>query len=192
MRPIAASFAAIALAAVCIGAPAHAQMATAMDHASHAAAPTTPALAGQAAYAALAAIVATLEADPTTDWSKVNMEALRQHLIVMNDVIMGARTLQSNVAGGARMDVTGDGRVAESIRTMLHAHARMMDGMGAYRTTVDDIPGGARFTVTASDSRDEKTTARIRALGFSGLLTLGDHHAQHHLALARGQAMTHQ
>ena len=64
--------------------------------------------------------------------------------------------------------------------------------MGPYRTSVDDIPGGVRLTVTAADPRDDKTVAKIRALGFIGLLTLGDHHAQHHMALARGEAMTHQ
>jgi hypothetical protein len=175
-------------------AAAHAQTTGGMDHPSHtmgaAAPPTMP--AGQDAYAALASIVALLEADSTTDWSKVNIEALRQHLIVMNDVTLHARSTQSAVTGGARMDVTGDGHVAESIRAMLHAHATMLGREGPYRASVDDIPGGVRFTVTASDPTDQTSIAKIRALGFSGLLTLGAHHAQHHLALARGQAMTHQ
>ena len=162
-----------------------------MDHRSHMGNTASVAPAGQDAYAALAAIVATLEADSTTDWTKVNIEALRQHLIAMNDVTLGARSRQTDIAGGARMEVTGDGRVAESIRAMLHPHAKMVNALGPYRATVDDIPGGVRFTVTASDPRDQKTAAKIRGLGFSGLLTLGAHHAQHHLALARGQSMTH-
>jgi hypothetical protein len=74
---------------------------------------------------------------------------------------------------------------------MLHPHAAMLNAMGPYSAAVDDIPGGVRLTVTASDPRDQKTVSKIRGLGFSGLLTLGAHHAQHHLALARGQAMTH-
>jgi len=162
-----------------------------MDHASHmmGTQPATP--AGQDAYATIAAIVAKLEADSTTDWSKVNIEALRQHLIVMNDVTLGARARQSAIPGGASIDVTGDGKVAESIRTMLHAHAEMLAGMAPYRTTVTDIPGGVRFTVTASNAQDVATIAKIRGLGFAGLLTLGDHHAAHHLALARGEPMMH-
>jgi hypothetical protein len=137
-------------------------------------------------------VIAALEADSTTDWSKVNIEALRQHLIVMNDVTLGARATQSPIAGGARMDVTGDGRVATSIRAMLHAHAPQLEALGTYRATVTDIPGGARLTVTAAAAGDSATVARIRALGFVGLLTVGNHHAQHHMALARGEAMTHQ
>ena len=89
------------------------------------------------------------------------------------------------------MDVTGEGRVAESIRAMLRAHAPELERMGLYRTTVEDIPRGARLTVTAADGRDAKTVAKIRALGFMGLLTLGAHHAEHHVALARGGAMSH-
>jgi len=89
------------------------------------------------------------------------------------------------------MDVTGDGRVTASIRAMLHAHAPELDRMGLYKTAVEDIPGGARLTVTAADPADAKTVAKIRGLGFIGLLTLGAHHAQHHLALARGEAMSH-
>lgn len=169
--------------------PARAQSPAGMDHSSHMGSAPSAAPAGQDAYAALAAIVAALEADSTTDWTKVNIEALRQHLIAMNDVTLGARSRQTDVPGGARMEVTGDGRVAESIRSMLHSHAKMLNGLGPYRSTVDDIPGGVRFTVTASDPRDTKTVAKIRGLGFSGLLTLGAHHAQHHLALARGQTM---
>jgi hypothetical protein len=46
-----------------------------------AALPTQP---GQSAFAAIQEIVAMLEADPKTDWSRVNIEALRQHLIDMD------------------------------------------------------------------------------------------------------------
>lgn len=45
---------------------------------------------GQSAFAAIQEIVAMLEADPKTDWSKVDIEALRQHLIDMNNVTLGA------------------------------------------------------------------------------------------------------
>lgn len=191
MRTIYTRCAAVAVALVSATSVAAAQTMAGMDHATHAAGAKPAAPAGQDAYATIAAIVAQLEADSTTDWSKVNIEALRQHLIVMNDVTLHARTQQSNVPGGASMDVTGDGTVTSSIRTMLRAHAGMMDLMGPYRTTVTDIPGGVRFVVTASNPQDQGTVARIRGLGFAGLLTLGDHHAAHHLALARGQAMPH-
>ena len=186
--------AATSLLVAAIAPAARAQSKGGMDHSSHAAmmggaAASMP--AGQDAFAAIAAVVATLEADSTTDWSRVNIEALRQHLVVMNDVTLGAHTVQSPVDAGARMDVTGDGRVAQSVRAMLHAHARELEAMGTYRATVEDIPSGARLTVTAANPQDTATVTKIRGLGFIGLLTLGDHHAEHHMALARGTAMTH-
>lgn len=164
-----------------------------MDHASHmrGMSGNTAIPAGQDAYATMSAIVRMLEADSTTDWSKVDIEALRQHLIVMNDVTLGARSRQTAVAGGASMDVTGDGRVAESIRTMLRNHSTMLVKEGPYRAAVTDIPGGVRWVVTAADPNDAKTVAKIRGLGFGGLLTLGDHHTPHHIALARGEPMMH-
>jgi hypothetical protein len=121
----------------------------------------------------------------------VNIEALRRHLIVMNDVTLGARARQASIPGGASMDVTGDGRVAESIRAMLRNHSAMLAMEGPYRSSVDDIPGGVRWVVTAANPGDARTVAKIRGLGFAGLLTLGDHHTPHHIALARGEPMMH-
>ena len=45
---------------------------------------------GQDAFGAIAEVVRTLEADPGTDWSKVDLERLRQHLIDMNEVVLRA------------------------------------------------------------------------------------------------------
>jgi hypothetical protein len=61
-----------------------------------------------------------------------------------------------------------------------HAHAGELEKLGVYHATVEDIPSGARLTVTASDAGNTATIAKIRGLGFMGLLTLGDHHAAHH------------
>ena len=50
-----------------------------------------PTEAGQGAFAAIQEIVAILEADPDTDWSKVDIDALRQHLVDMNAVTLRRR-----------------------------------------------------------------------------------------------------
>ena len=42
--------------------------------------------AGQGAFAAIQEVVEILAADSNTDWSKVNIDALRQHLVDMNNV----------------------------------------------------------------------------------------------------------
>jgi hypothetical protein len=106
--------------------------------------PTAP---GEAAFGAISEVVRLLKADPNTDWSKVHIEGLRQHLIDMDDVVMRAVVAQR------------------------------------------DIPGGALVTVTARNASDTRMVDRIRGLGFAGLLADGDHHAMHHMMLARGSAM---
>ena len=151
----------------------------------------TPALPGQDAYAAIAEVVRILESDRGTNWSKVDLEALRQHLIDMNDVTLRSLVKQSLVAGGATFEVTGEGRTAEAIRRMLTAHAPMLEMLPEYSAKAEEISGGTRLTVRAKKAGDSATEARIRGLGFIGMMTVGAHHTVHHLAIARGDAAAH-
>lgn len=150
-----------------------------------------PQQGGQSAFAAIAEIVRILSADASTDWPKVNIEALRQHLIDMDDVTLRSVVEQAAVPGGARFTVRGEGRVAFAIRRMAKAHAQMVGAERGEHASVEEIPGGARVTITAANARDTTKVARIRALGFVGLLTTGDHHGPHHIAMARGDAAGH-
>jgi hypothetical protein len=144
---------------------------------------------GQDAFGAMAEVVRILEADPATDWSKVDMERLRQHLIDMSEVVLRASVKATQVPGGLAMDVTGEGRTARSIRAMVIPHSAELDGVPAWSAKAEPIPDGARLTVVARDPADVKTIARIRGLGFAGLLVQGGHHGPHHLAMARGELL---
>jgi hypothetical protein len=168
----------------------------AMDHAAHLTALSrcagqVPTLPGQAAFGAITEVVQILKADPKTDWSKVNIEALRQHLIDMDEVTMHSTVSQRNVPGGIQVDATGSGRGAEAIKRMLLSHTKMLDEGTEYHASATTIPGGARMTVTAKDASDPHLVAVIRGLGFAGLMTEGAHHALHHLAIARGESSPH-
>lgn len=156
------------------------------DTMQHAGAPAKATETGQAAFAAISEVVRLLEADPTTDWSKVNIEALRQHLMDMDAVTLHSHVTQTSVANGLAMKITGDAAVAASIRRMVSAHAPMLEALGGWRATAVSIPGGMKLTVTASDPKDSSTIARIRGLGFIGLMTEGAHHTEHHLMIAKG------
>ena len=151
----------------------------------------SPTLPGQDAYAAIAEVVRILEDDPATNWSKVDLESLRQHLIDMNDITLRSMVKPSPVPGGAAFEVTGEGRTAEAIRRMLTAHAPMLEMLPDYTATAVGIPGGTRLTVRAKRAGDTATESRIRGLGFIGLLTVGAHHTTHHLAIARGDGAAH-
>ena len=150
-----------------------------------------PTSSGQAAFATISEVVRMLEADSTTDWSKVNIEALRQHLIDMDQVTMHSVVRQRNVEGGIEAEVTGTGATAGAIKRMLTMHTVMLDQSPDYHATSADISGGVRFRVTARGEDSARVVARIRGLGFAGLLTEGDHHARHHMAIARGEMNPH-
>jgi hypothetical protein len=144
---------------------------------------STPTEVGEGAFAAIQEIVAILERDPATDWSKVDIDALRQHLVDMNAVTLEARVASAPVDGGTRFDVTGDGAVSESIRRMVMAHAATMNGVDGWTFAAAPIEGGVSLTVRAPS----KDAAKLKGLGFFGLMTLGMHHQMHHLMIARGQ-----
>ena len=148
-----------------------------------------PALTGQDAFGAVAEVVKLLDGDPKTDWSKVNLQRLRQHLIDMHEVVLRSAVMQNLVPAGLVMEVRGAGRTAEAIRSMVLPHAAELDRMPQWSAKAETMPDGVKLTVTAKDAGDAKTIARIRGLGFIGLLTEGAHHGPHHLAIARGESL---
>jgi hypothetical protein len=146
--------------------------------------------AGNARFAAIAAVVRVLESDPNTDWTKVNVEALRQHLIDMDEVTTRAVVRATPVAGGAAFIVTGTGRTVGAIQRLLTAHSSVLESERGWRGTITSRSDGVEWRVVGKPGATlVKDQVRIRALGAIGVLTVGDHHAVHHLAIARGEAM---
>jgi hypothetical protein len=144
-----------------------------------------PALPGQDAFGAIQEIVAVLDADPKTDWSKVDLEALRQHLIDMNEVTLRADAKARPIDDGIEIAVTGSGRTLAAIQRMIPAHAQAIDGSNGWSAKTESLPNGELLTVTA---KDPKEVQHIRGLGFIGILVSGMHHQAHHLAIAEGAA----
>lgn len=142
--------------------------------------PTSP---GQEAFGAIQEIVGILEADPTTDWSKVDISALREHLVDMNELVVASNVTQKPIDGGLEMTVTGPARALRAVQNMIPAHAPMIDGMNGWTAKGEITAAGAKLTVTAADAKEVE---HIRALGFYGLMATGAHHQAHHLAIASG------
>lgn len=143
-----------------------------------------PNLPGQDAFAAIQEIVAILETDPRTDWSKVDLEGLRQHLIDMNEVTLRADASPKRIEGGLEIAVTGSGRTVAAIQRMVPAWAETMTGHLGWSTKVAELPNGETLMVTAANPKE---TRHIRGLGFIGLLVSGSHHQMHHLMMAKGE-----
>ena len=160
---------------------------TPMDHGKmmHAGkSPLAPRQPGQDAFAAIQEIVEILDADPNTDWTKVNIDALRQHLIDMSNVTLLANVSAQPFDGGVRFAVTGNNEnVVASIRRMIAAHAATMSGVGGWQFGAAQTDAGAILEVRVPSA----DMAKLKALGFIGVMTRGMHHQQHHLMIARGQ-----
>lgn len=160
-----------------------------MDHAAmHARAPagavTSP---GQEAFGAIQEIVTFLENDPGTDWSKVDISALREHLVDMDEVTMRSTASMRDIPGGFEARVTGTGRTVGAIQRMIAAHAVMgLDSQPSWNAQVTESSDGVVLTVTSDEPGE---VAHLRGLGFYGVLATGAHHQAHHLAMARGESV---
>lgn len=142
--------------------------------------PTSP---GQDAFGAIQEVVQILEADPATDWSKVNIAALREHLIDMNEVALRAKAQTQMTPTGIEIAVTGEGRTLAAIKRMVPAHVHELAALG-WNAATAELPDGVKLTVTANDAAP---LAKLKALGFMGIMVQGGHHQPHHLLIAKGE-----
>jgi hypothetical protein len=142
---------------------------------------------GQAVFGALREVLERLEADPATDWSRVDLDALRDHLVQMDLLFREARVSREVLDDGMRFVVDGSESVLAAAKAMGAMHARALaEELPSWLVRVEPRAGDVVFEVRSSDPAQQ---AKIRALGFSGLLTFGAHHAPHHWALATGGGM---
>jgi hypothetical protein len=144
-----------------------------------------PTMAGQEAFGTIQEVVRILEADPTTEWSKVNIAALREHLVDMNEVTLHAAASERMLDNGIEIAVTGEGRTLEAIKRMIPAHVQELSRIG-WNAKTEDLPNGVKLTVISADARQ---VTKLKRLGFMGIMVQGAHHQPHHLAMAKGEFM---
>lgn len=140
--------------------------------------PTEP---GQGAFAAISEIVTMLGADASTDWSKVDISGLRDHLVDMDMLVSDSVVTSRSVPGGLemRLDLGASGNDAAS--RMVPAHAPFVQAESGWDSVVS-MQGDTLVWAVTSPAAE----AQIRALGFYGLMATGDHHRAHHLGMAKG------
>lgn len=142
-----------------------------------------PTMPGQDAFGTIQEIVRILEADPTTDWSKVNIAALREHLIDMNEVTLRAAATERPLSDGIEITVTGEGRTRDAIKRMVPAHTHELNSIG-WKARTEELSNGVKLIVTSGDPRQ---VIKLKALGFMGIMVQGSHHQPHHLMIAKGE-----
>jgi hypothetical protein len=153
--------------------------------AQHAHRSNSPSETGQSQFAAIAEIVTLLRDDPETDWAQVDIKALRDHLVDMDNVTTKASVERKIDGLNATFLVTGNDVVAASIQRMVLAHSPMLQQSSDWTVTTVKQESGVGMSVQVG-SKEELN--QVLALGFFGLMTVGAHHQQHHLMIATGQS----
>lgn len=143
---------------------------------------------GQGAFATIAEIVVLLSNDPMTDWGKVNIDALREHLIDMDEVVLRATSTTKIDGNKIIFTVTGSGRTKKAIQAMVPAHAGVLARTTAWNVTGEVTETGAVMTLTSDNAQVLNV---IKALGFYGVMATGAHHQVHHFAMAKGENGDH-
>ena len=151
------------------------------SHTSHGSAEVAE--TGQSQFAAIAEIVEVLMNDPSTDWASVDVQALRDHLLDMDNVTTRSVVAVTENGSDVVFTVTDQPEVAQSIQAMVTAHSPMLASETGWAVSASTIANGAVLTVTPSGPAQRR---QVLGLGFYGLMTIGAHHQQHHLMIAQG------
>ncbi len=139
---------------------------------------------GQGAFAALSEVVRVLEADPDTDWGQVDLAGLRAHLVDMDRLVSDTIVEETPLPDGLSAMATGDTDTIATLRRMVPAHAAQLAQDDRWTVEAVDAENGVELRVT---SGDPAVVARIKGLGFFGLMASQDHHREHHMMMARGE-----
>ncbi|MFB6098071.1 MAG: hypothetical protein ABEK84_02970 [Salinibacter sp.] len=141
---------------------------------------------GHSIFGAVQEVIRELESRPDTDWSDVNLERLRQHLLDMHRVAQKvAVEAATPIDGGVRLTVRPTTSAARaSLRRVLSAHPAMLKAEAGWSMETTATDDGVIITTTDPEGQD---AAKIRALGYIGLLSYGAHHQRHHWMIVRGE-----
>ena len=118
---------------------------------------------GQGAFASLSEVVRVLEADPGTDWAKVDLTGLRAHLVDMDRLVSDAIVTETDMPDGISAISTGDAATIATLRRMVPAHASQLARDDRWTVEATQTNYGMELRVT---SDDPAVVARIKGLGF--------------------------
>src|SRR5699024_219134 len=132
-------------------------------------------LTGSDVFDAIQEVVEQLKANPNTDWSKVDLESLRQHLIDMKAFTEEVEVVeQGSIENGVKKTVKAETERAEkALNHMLEMHPKMMKVERGWDMTAEQKDGFWEITCTTSDASEVEM---IRGLGYIGILVEGAHH----------------
>lgn len=156
---------------------------------SHDAAPSRgsqPTEGGQAQFSAIIEIVSLLEANEETDWSSVDIDGLRSHLLDMDRLIRDTNAKTTTISDTQiQFTVMGSAESIPSIHRMAATHSKFIEQSRGWKISSDLNEKGATIQITVVEP---ETMTRLNALGFYGFMSLDSHHQAHHYQMAMGHS----
>lgn len=141
---------------------------------------------GNEIFGTIQEVINKLKADPNTDWSKVDLEALRQHLLDMKAFTEKVSVIsQKPIKNGIVIQVKPKTeRAIGALKRLFKMHPAMLKMEKGWDMIAkqDNI----QWTITVT-TQDNSEVEEVRALGYIGLLAEGAHHQRHHWMIATGQ-----
>ncbi len=141
---------------------------------------------GNEIFGTIQEVVQKLEADPNTDWSKVDLEALRRHLLDMKAFTEEVQVVsQKAIEKGTEIQVKPETeRAVKALKKLFNMHPAMLKKEKGWDMTAKQENEQWVITVTTDNNSE---VAKIRALSYIGLLAEGSHHQLHHWMIATGR-----
>ncbi|GEM_PF-1427274 len=141
---------------------------------------------GNDLFGTIQEVIRQLEAEPGTDWSRVNLEVLRSHLRDMFEFSHNVDVLSEQpIDQGVRVVVTPlTQRTQAALDRVLAAHPRILKNETGWDMRVNK--SATHYEIITTTSQNNQID-KIRGLGYIGLMTYGMHHQPHHWAMATGK-----
>lgn len=141
---------------------------------------------GNDIFGTIQEVVQKLENDPNTDWSKVDLEALRQHLLDMKAFTEEVKVVsQTPIENGLAVKITPETkRASEALERLFKMHPQMLEQEKGWE--MQTKPEGEDYLITVTTNNSSEVE-KLRGLGYIGILAEGAHHQAHHWMIATGK-----
>lgn len=131
--------------------------------------------------------ISALEADTSTNWQKVNIEALRRHLLDMKAFTEQVEVFnKKDLPRGVQFQVHPQNKRAQvALKHLFAMHPAMLKKETGWDMKTELQQNGDWLVSCTSGNPGD--VAKIRALGYIGLIAEGAHHQLHHWMIATGR-----
>ncbi len=140
---------------------------------------------GNDIFGTIQEVIINLNANPNTNWAKVNITALKEHLLDMRDMTINVKVISKKaLKNGSEILIKPETkRSIQSIKRVLSAHPAQLKKETNWEMQVQKE--GIEYRLITTTNKPIEVD-KIIGLGYIGLMAYGNHHQYHHLLIASG------